>query len=323
MSKVHAAHDHLFKLLLELPGVARALLSERLPAPLRERLEGEEPQPVPGDFIRRGLNEIRSGLVFRQRLCGGQACLYALIEHKSGRDDAVGFQLLGYLSAGWRDLRGQSEELGCEPLIVPLVVYHGVPEWSLPCRFSDGLPVDDELRPLLLDFPIEVFDVGRGDEMKLSSHPWLRGGLRLLRHGVRAVPREEKRALLVSVLTDLRGVPDYFLQASANYILNRWVPVSRKDLSRALRVAMPDKEAVVISKAAQEFIKEGERRGVRKGRKEATLGTEAKILLLQLSQKFGPVPEGVEKRVRVAALGQLETWLDRFVEAKTMEDVFS
>ena len=57
MSKVHAAHDHLFKLLLELPGVARALLSERL--------EGEEPQPVPGDFIRRGLNEIRSGLVFR------------------------------------------------------------------------------------------------------------------------------------------------------------------------------------------------------------------------------------------------------------------
>ena len=127
----------------------------------------------------------------------------------------------------------------------------------------------------------------------------------------------------MSVLTDLRGVPDYFLQASANYILNRWVPVSRKDLSRALRVAMPDKEAVVISKAAQEFIKEGERRGVRKGRKEATLGTEAKILLLQLSQKFGPVPEGVEKRVRVAALGQLETWLDRFVEAKTMEDVFS
>ena len=64
MSKVHAAHDHLFKLLLELPGVARALLSERLPAPLRERLEGEEPQPVPGDFIRRGLNpefDSRSG----------------------------------------------------------------------------------------------------------------------------------------------------------------------------------------------------------------------------------------------------------------------
>jgi len=39
--------------------------------------------------------------------------------------------------------------------------------------------------------------------------------------------------------------------------------VSRKDLSRALRVAMPDKEAAMTSKAAQEFIAEG----VRKGRK--------------------------------------------------------
>ncbi|MGI5861858.1 MAG: Rpn family recombination-promoting nuclease/putative transposase [Myxococcales bacterium] len=113
MPKVFAAHDHIFKLLLELPGVARVLLSERLPAALRERLEDEEPQPVPADFVRRALKEIRADLLFRQRLRGGRACLYTLIEHKSGRDDGVGYQLLGYLSAGWRDLRQQSRRIGC------------------------------------------------------------------------------------------------------------------------------------------------------------------------------------------------------------------
>jgi hypothetical protein len=86
---------------------------------------------------------------------------------------------------------------------------------------------------------------------------------------------------------------------------------------------MPEEEAGVISKAAQEFIKEGVRRGRKAVWKETTLGTEAKILLLLLSQKFGSVPERIEKRVRSASLGQLEAWLDRFVEARTMEDVFS
>ena len=100
--------------------------------------------------------------------------------------------------------------------------------------------------------------------------------------------------------------------------------MSRRDLPRALRVVMPEEEAGVISKAAQEFIKEGVRRGRKAVWKETTLGTEAKILLLLLlSQKFGSVPERIEKRVRSASLGQLEAWLDRFVEARTMEDVFS
>jgi hypothetical protein len=42
-----------------------------------------------------------------------------------------------------------------------------------------------------------------------------------------------------------------------------------------------------------------------------------------LSQKFGPVPEGVEKLVRGAAIAQLETWLARVIEAKRIETIFS
>ncbi len=144
----------------------------------------------------------------------------------------------------------------------------------------------------------------------------------MLRYGVRPVPRKRKKALLVSVLTDLRGVPDYFLHAAGAYILKKWAPVSRKDLSEALRRAMPDKEAVVLSKAAREFIAEGKKEGRKEGRDEVALGV-ARALLQQFRQKFGPVPEGVEERVRSATPAELERWLGRVIPARSIEDVFS
>jgi hypothetical protein len=176
------------------------------------------------------------------------------------------------------------------------------------------------VRALLLDFPFEFFDVGRGDEMSLSGHPWLRGGLRLLRYGVRPVPGRRKKALLVSVLTDLHGAPDYFLHAAGTYILKKWAPVSRK--SEALRRAMPDKEAVVLSKAAREFIAEGKKEGRKEGRDEAALGIARGFLQL-LGQKFGPLPYGTEERVLSATIGELERWLGRVIPARSIEEVFS
>ena len=60
-------HDGLFKLLLEQPGIARALLRERLPKPLAEKLTEDEPELMPGSFVGERLAETRSDRVLRRR----------------------------------------------------------------------------------------------------------------------------------------------------------------------------------------------------------------------------------------------------------------
>jgi hypothetical protein len=49
---------------------------------------------------------------------------------------------------------------------------------------------------------------------------------------------------------------------------------------------------------------------------------EAQVLRRLLTRRFGPLPEWAEERLTHAELPQLETWADRVLDAKTLEEVF-
>ena len=319
--EIAQAHDHLFKLLLEQPGIPRALLRERLPSVLVARMADADPEPVPGELVGGRLREVRTDRLFRQQLLDGSS-FSCVIEHKSAPAPRVGFQFLRYLDEAWQLLLEQAPSHERPPLVFPLVVYNGRPEWSLPRRFADGLAVDGTLRGLALDFPIEVFDLGVGDELLLSVHPGLRGGLRLLRHGVVPPPPEQIEPLLLSILADLQGMPDRFLQAAGHYILDRWAPLSREEFLVAVRAVMPGKEEQMRSKAAEEFVAEGFEKGREEGREEGIETGEAKLLLLLLEHKFGPVSEGLRPRICSASTELLNLWSVRVLDAQRIEEVF-
>jgi hypothetical protein len=48
----------------------------------------------------------------------------------------------------------------------------------------------------------------------------------------------------------------------------------------------------------------------------------AKLLVRQLTRKFGPLPNRVRKQIDAASLDQLEVWSDRVLDAPTLDEVF-
>ncbi|HEU4408358.1 MAG TPA: hypothetical protein VFS43_24050 [Polyangiaceae bacterium] len=70
-------------------------------------------------------------------------------------------------------------------------------------------------------------------------------------------------------------------------------------------------ERIVI----EDLVKFGEDQGLLKG--------EAKALLKLLAQRFGPVSEAIEKRVRSASEAELDRWLERVLTAASLEGVFA
>ena len=58
--------------------------------------------------------------------------------------------------------------------------------------------------------------------------------------------------------------------------------------------------------------------GMEEGRSEIAQRT----LERQLTRRFGPLPPEAVDRIRQAALPQLETWLDRIIDAPSMQAVF-
>jgi flagellar biosynthesis/type III secretory pathway protein FliH len=71
--------------------------------------------------------------------------------------------------------------------------------------------------------------------------------------------------------------------------------------------------------AAARGRKEGHQEGRKEGRKEG----EGKALLLLLERRFGVLPESVTARVAQSSTRDIERWLDRVLDAASLDDVFA
>ena len=72
---------------------------------------------------------------------------------------------------------------------------------------------------------------------------------------------------------------------------------------------------------ARGFAK-GEVRGIAKGEVRGIAKGEAKSLTRLLERRFGPLPAAVKTRVGGANLSQLDAWIDRVLDAKSLDSVF-
>jgi hypothetical protein len=59
------------------------------------------------------------------------------------------------------------------------------------------------------------------------------------------------------------------------------------------------------------------------GRAEGLVEGEGRVLLRQLRRRFGELRGDVVERIRTAKLDQLDDWTERFVDARTLDDVFA
>jgi hypothetical protein len=66
----------------------------------------------------------------------------------------------------------------------------------------------------------------------------------------------------------------------------------------------------------------GRQEGKLEGRLEGKFEGESAMLERLLIKRFGLLPEEVRSRLRNATLEQIETWADRVLDAKTLDDVF-
>ena len=60
----------------------------------------------------------------------------------------------------------------------------------------------------------------------------------------------------------------------------------------------------------------------REGRLEGRLEGETLVLQRQLTRRFGPLPTEVIARISGAAVEEVDIWLDRVLDARSLDEVF-
>ncbi|CAK0752452.1 hypothetical protein CCP1ISM_460004 [Azospirillaceae bacterium] len=86
---------------------------------------------------------------------------------------------------------------------------------------------------------------------------------------------------------------------------------------------MPGQEERIMSIAGEQLKAEGFNSGIAQGRAEGKAEGKAETLLRLLRRRFHALAPDVEVRVQNAGNAQLDEWLDRFVDAKALTDVFT
>ena len=94
--------------------------------------------------------------------------------------------------------------------------------------------------------------------------------------------------------------------------------LTREDLESLLCEVDPELWETVMPTVAEVWKEEGRAEGLTQGKAEG----KAETLLRQLERRFGAVSEDARTRILAAPVEDLDAWLDTFVSASSLDDVF-
>ena len=252
--------------------------------------------------------------------------VYILLEFQSTVDPYMAVRMPAYVSLLYQDLIRQEKltQKGLLPPVLPLVLYNGEPRWSAATevdelieRVPGGL---EQYRPsmqyLLLDEGRILEQEETSTELKNLVHALFRleysrdeqDLIRVLAQVVEWLRAPEQRGLRRAFLTWFRRV----------YLRRKHVPEPDRELIDQAQ------ELEEVHEMLAERVEQWHEYWKQEGRQEGSQETAAKTLLRLIERKFGPESrEASRDRVERAAVEELETWLDRILDAERLEDVFA
>ncbi|MEO5329280.1 MAG: DUF4351 domain-containing protein [Magnetococcus sp. THC-1_WYH] len=123
-------------------------------------------------------------------------------------------------------------------------------------------------------------------------------------------------SLLVKVLTE---VPADDLVFIMRYVVETYRRYDEQDVREIIRRVRPEEEEKMMSQFAQSVIDNTNPKWALMVRQEEA----ASMLTRQLQRRFGTVPDWASERIAQADPSSLEEWSLRFVDAQSLDDVFS
>jgi predicted transposase/invertase (TIGR01784 family) len=331
-------HDALVKVVFGKPEHAHGMLRAVIPAALAEALDWPTLTLRPGSFVDLALKEQHTDLLYTATWRdGGELLVYFLFEHLSTppkKDGLLAYRLLRYQVRIWEDWHARNPDAKALPMIIPIVMYHGVTPWSEPRLFDALLDVPASVRPTvapyLIQFAYLLNDLSEISDDELRNGAMLTALAKLaticLKHARTSTDFIKILARWMDVTREVARAPNG-LSALAQvlcYILEVNDHVEREALQALLEreIGPEAKEAIVT--AGQQIREEGRQEGRQEGRREGRREGECAVLLRQLRRRFGDaVNADIEQRVATASIEQIDTWAERVLSAATLAELLA
>jgi predicted transposase/invertase (TIGR01784 family) len=313
-------HDSLFRDTFSNPEHARGLLRHMMKRSLAARFDWSTLRLIPGSFVGPTLRGRHCDLLYGVRCGDKEVLVYLLLEHQSTTDPLMPFRLLVYMVRVWERYVREHPHTTRLPAIMPMVVHHSREGWTSPTSFEELFDLEpDMLNAVRANVPSFKFLL---DDLRVAGDASVRAramsalgrmALLFLRHSSEPQKIVERVARWLDLLREIRATPE-----GGDALERLWrylIVISETDEPEEL---VEHLQLVVGEAYKEEIVTAGEKLMERGGR-----NTLRDVLLEQLGERYGALPEPTIARVLGADLAQLKRWAKRVLTAPTLDDALA
>ncbi len=311
-----ADHDALYHRLFSHPLMVEQLLRDFVPAAMAAGLDFGRLQRVNAKFHAGRRRE--GDVVWRlPTASGGDIYLYLLLEFQSDSDWWMAVRAQVYEGLLWQHVIAETGLKTGErlPPVMMLALYNGERRWSAPTDLADliALPADSPLWHWQPQIRYHLLDMGAfaGDE--LARRDSLTALLFRLeqRH-----PPEELEGLIDEVIGWFGRHP------GADEIKRLFTELVRQAIEdEGTALAVPD-DLLEMRTMLPTLRESWKREWLAQGKAEGLAQGKAEALVRLIEKRYGPLPPASRERIMSADAATIEAWLDRVMDAPSLEALF-
>ena len=319
-------------------------MQQYLPAEIVAKLDFQTLKIEKDSFIEKELQPHFSDMLYTVNYRQQPLHAYLLFEHKSYTDSLIAFQLLSYMLKIWGQYRKQHPKTLVLPVILPLVLYHGQPQWQIVQDFQALFaPLDAALKPFVPDFRYHLYDISHWADEQIQGELMTRLVLLAMKYILKGDPKQHLPQILQlmqemvqheSGLHTLEMILRYFVQVNQK--------LDENDVKQLLQTSfkgvdlMPtfidyyiekgEKQGFQrgieqgIEQGIERGIEQGIERGIERGIEEGRKG-QVQQLLRQIQLKFGDISPSHKNALQNANSQTLLVWSERILTANSLEQL--
>lgn len=173
LGKINNEHDVGYRHLLKTKQVFVQLLRSFVDKKWVEQIDESNVELLDKSFILPDFQEKEADLIYKMKLKNREVIFYTLMELQSTVDQQMPYRLLLYMVEVWGEFVKNSDENKVKkkdfhlPVIIPIVLYNGVGEWTVPLEFKQKLSQATIFQKQVLNFKYILLDVNRYTETEL------------------------------------------------------------------------------------------------------------------------------------------------------------
>lgn len=314
-------HDSLYHRLFSHPQMVEDLLHNFLDPELLKELDLSRMRRENTKFTAPEGQRRRGDIVWEIPIHGGgNLFVLLMLEFQSDIDEWMALRVAVYTMLLYQQLVAERKlkvKDGLPP-VLPIVLYNGEQRWNAPTSLGDlvRLPVGSSLWQFQPVMRYYVIDEGLYPHEELKEKRALTAFLFRLEH---PVGPEEVLEAIRDLATFFREHPD---GPPVKRLFRELLIGSLKRMQGMEELPpIPEEFSEVVNMLA-ERVEQWEKNIAQRGRQEGQREGEASMLSRLLQRRFGEPPAWVNDKIAKANLATLEEWSLKFVDAKTLDDIF-